>query len=599
MTTVKFRQLIDMAIGSPEPGHVNFYALHCLLNCIAEKLNILDDPIEYSKYETLILCSTSTKASNQDLKKLYNCSFRAEGGSDPTDLNENDLDNNGSVTDVDKASIDVDKASITKLRQDDDQGNQNVDEIGVQGETTPLEEIVEDPCDDETPKMDNTPRASITSNRTEEERHEKEQVKPDIPHYETSKIEEFENRLAEFENLLDTVAIMRDQLMLATEQQLLLTFLTLSKKPDMQKVHQLLDLTQTLRIAKKENINIKSSQRFDIPDTQSLEWHLSDLQLGDAITEQDILDAQTSCTRAYEPNVTTDHPSQYELEGCLCYSPGKILDQLLQLKGDFCTINNKVNEVTARIVNQERQQTMVLIQELQEQMREAKLDISNLKDQLERSDIRLTNNTLNIENVKRNIDSIIAEKVNKTELDIMLADKVDYNQLQRKVSLDQLLEVQCRIDKRFCEAFKQIKDNDKKLNETAETLRQTLGFASMEGILQTFKQTIESQIWSLRDALQKYVDSTNDEYAAAGARVKVLQDLACLSCDNTCVMRTMEKANVAKLPNAHATQSLSPVITYELGAIRKNGLPQARHAGGPHTTSTAQERVEKVLLSGK
>lgn len=56
MTTMKFRQLIDMAIGFPDPGHVNFSALHCLLTCIAEKLEITDDMIDYSHNETETNC---------------------------------------------------------------------------------------------------------------------------------------------------------------------------------------------------------------------------------------------------------------------------------------------------------------------------------------------------------------------------------------------------------------------------------------------------------------------------------------------------------------------------------------------------------------
>lgn len=61
MSTVKFRQLINVAIGSPEPGHINFSALHCLLTCIAEKLEIGDNLVDLSNYETGSACSCSCK----------------------------------------------------------------------------------------------------------------------------------------------------------------------------------------------------------------------------------------------------------------------------------------------------------------------------------------------------------------------------------------------------------------------------------------------------------------------------------------------------------------------------------------------------------
>lgn len=71
MAVVKFRQLIDMAIGSPESGHVNFYALHCLLSCIAEKLNIIDETIDYSKYEAMTLSYPSAKGSHRKYTHIY------------------------------------------------------------------------------------------------------------------------------------------------------------------------------------------------------------------------------------------------------------------------------------------------------------------------------------------------------------------------------------------------------------------------------------------------------------------------------------------------------------------------------------------------
>lgn len=72
MATLKIRQLIDMAIGTPDPGHVNFNALHCLLNCFAEKLEITNETIDYSKYEKLVFCS-GDKKSGRKLIFFSNC----------------------------------------------------------------------------------------------------------------------------------------------------------------------------------------------------------------------------------------------------------------------------------------------------------------------------------------------------------------------------------------------------------------------------------------------------------------------------------------------------------------------------------------------
>jgi len=48
--TFTYKELIDVAIGSPESGHVNFYALHVLLTCFAQRLDVLDEVVEQEDY---------------------------------------------------------------------------------------------------------------------------------------------------------------------------------------------------------------------------------------------------------------------------------------------------------------------------------------------------------------------------------------------------------------------------------------------------------------------------------------------------------------------------------------------------------------------
>jgi len=48
--TFTYKELIDVAIGSPESGHVNFYALHVLLTCFAQRLEVLDEVVEQEDY---------------------------------------------------------------------------------------------------------------------------------------------------------------------------------------------------------------------------------------------------------------------------------------------------------------------------------------------------------------------------------------------------------------------------------------------------------------------------------------------------------------------------------------------------------------------
>jgi len=50
MIDFTYKDLIDVAIGSPESGHVNFYALHVLLSNFAQKLECLHEIVEQDDY---------------------------------------------------------------------------------------------------------------------------------------------------------------------------------------------------------------------------------------------------------------------------------------------------------------------------------------------------------------------------------------------------------------------------------------------------------------------------------------------------------------------------------------------------------------------
>lgn len=403
-----------------------------------------------------------------------------------------------------------------------------------------------------------------------------------------SKIETVMEKFVTSEAISSGLGIMKDQLEFVIEQLLLLTSLTLSKKPDLHHIQILHSMAQTLQDYKKHNVYTASSNIFQSQIMPILNWQSSGLQLNENVSENDILKIRSSDSLPPIANEKTLHQDEIGYDH-LCYSPEKLLDQLMHLKSEFCLLTNKVNEVSSRLLQQESQRTLTLIHEIQEQMREVKLQTINLKENQSRIEIRTLGNINNIETIKRQIEELIAEKVDKTQLEIQLADnlKIPSSELQRKVSLDQILELQSRIDKKFLEILRQIKENDKQFSHTIDDLRNTLGFAAIDGILKSFKETITKDIQGLYELLKKYMESTNDDCIAAGTRIKVLQDLSCLSCDNDCVMRTMEKAKVAKLPNAHSTNILSPLITYELGSIRKSGIMgYYRKDEFPHSTNS-------------
>lgn len=544
------------------------------------------------------------------------------GGTDLLEIDEQRVDN----------EIPVAKQIITEEQKTADTDaieEKQFEEEAVSTEEIPAEGLKELPSDLEVTTIETERQPAIevispTASKTNTRSAKKSSSQLLQNHLEDriSKIEMMVKEREIPDSFFKGLPIMKDRLDLTIEQLLLLTYLTLSKTVDVSRVQQLHVMAQSLQKAKRENIFIDSCNCIQIPNIPLLDWNSSDLQLNETHSETDVLKTRSSVLNNGMPSNKDD------LEIHLCYSPDKLLDQLMELKSEVCLLTNKVNEVSARLLEHESQRTLVLIYEIQNQIQDLKSITANLKDQHILIESRLTSNFSSIDNIKRTMEEIIVEKVDKNQIKIEMADKVDYKQLQRKVSLDQMLELQCRIDKRFCEVLRQIADIDKKFTFSIENIRESLGFSAIEGVLKTFKDNIAKDVQSLHNLLKTYIDSTNDDGAAAGARIKVLQDLACLSCNTTCVMRSMEKAKVGKLPCAHASTIISPLITYELGSIRKSGIigyyrkdefPHAtnawlnrqsnalkdikhcvpRHAGGEHTLNNAKDRVQKVMLNKK
>lgn len=651
-TELNFRQLIDLAIGSPEPGHVNFYALHFLLFSFAEKLNLIDEPVDNTKYENVSIVMSSGKFGSDSCDQYHgSVTFahskgsalrhaketakplaefnqklmkrnrkRETGGADPDDA-------------VTAEGTEIEEAEGGEVGEGDEGG-----EEAQLAQEEPLQEVeqeghLEPPSEPAAPQatkqsIDKPVELEIVPATGEEVFDQPLEAKTSGEEIDLAIQLEHQQLTS---SVYRGITIMKDQLELVMELMRLIVSTTVQKRATPMQIEQLQSLVKKMIAIQKENTYIENAYGFRIDDT----YFDPDLdRLEDGVEDEEGEEESVRSDPSYKSPLTshiTVQPAtrqtqeEYELDGHLCYSPDKLLDQLMDLKSEFCMLTNKVNEITATILEQDCQRTTRLIADLQEQLKDLKFYVTSLKEATDRMESKNINYSETIDELTKTIDEIMNDKIDKSEIEILLADKVDYNQLQRKVSNEQMQEFQCRLDKKFTEVQNQIKTNDKNMYQAMDNIRITLGLASVDDILNRFKEKIEAQIQGLQETLRKYMDATNDECAAAGARIKVLQDLACISCDTTCVMRTMEKSKVAKLPNAHASNLLSPLITYEIGSIRKSGImgyyrkddfphaPNAwlnqqrvsmrmcvpRHAGGAHTTHTAKEHFEKVVISKK
>lgn len=411
---------------------------------------------------------------------------------------------------------------------------------------------------------------------------------------------------------------MTGQLKLTMEQLNNVTHLMLDRQPNPQRMKMLRNIARQLRII----MHVADGSQM------SASWSASEdgiEQLEGEEMEEEMMQGESSSSSTSKlTDISKPLEEEMEIEQLLCYSPERMLTELLELKSEFCSLTNKVNQLGAELLKQDAKRLMEMMQEMQMTMRDIRLSTAANSEANQAMQTKLVAAVLQITTLKNSVAHLDEIKIDQADVELLLAEKVDFPQLATKVSLEQLEDYKDRLEKQFCEMRHIINVNEKNVLQIIDDLRMTLGIDSLELTLKDFRELIEKRVALIAEALHKYMEMTNDECAAAAGRVKVMQDLACISCDTPCVMRTVERSKLPRPKNAYASVSLGPLVTYELGQIRKSGImgyyrkdefPHStnawtqgatmapvskcvpRHAGGLHTIHTAEEHMQKVVLS--
>lgn len=406
------------------------------------------------------------------------------------------------------------------------------------------------------------------------------------------------------------------QLKIVMEQMNNVAHMLIDRKPDPQRI-------KVIRLFAKQMKALMGT-----PDREvSISWSSEEIEAGDGGDEmegmgEDELQEESSSA----PTEWGEHEQEAQTDLDLPRGHDRVHHDILGLKSQFCELTNKVNELSAALVRQDCQRLLGTMKELQDAMRELQIFMSSSRETVSTMLQRLNEAVKQIDILKKANALLDAVKSDRNEVELQLAEKVNFQQLATKVSLEQLEDYKVALEKMFCELRHVVTGNERNVLQIIDNLRMSLGIDAMELGLKDFRALIERKVQVIADALQRYMDMTNDDCAAAAGRVKVMQDLACLSCDSTCVMRTVERSKLPSLPKAKTSVSLGPIVAFELGQIRDSGVmgyyckdeyphaPNAwskgtsgvsmlncrgRHAGGVHTVHTAEEHMQKVVLSKK
>ncbi|KAH8403116.1 hypothetical protein KR222_005395 [Zaprionus bogoriensis] len=623
-----YKDLIDVAIGSPESGHVNFYALHVLLSNFAHKLECIDELVEQDDYLLANMRLQSSLIGKSSKFRLFAGGDEEDAPTEAPPAEEAapaaappaEEAAPAEAPPAEEAAAPAEAAPAAEEPATVPPAESQT-AVGTDAAPTPVPEPEVEPAlgTEAAPTgASPSPLASHVSSRTS--RLDKSQSRAEgsvigsLAKLERriSKVElQKEQKELEFQNFTTALS---GQLKLTMEQLNNLTHLMLDRKPNPDRMKLLRHIARQLRVLMRV-----------ADDEVSISW-----SSGEAVIEEmgveEVEEEETQIEASSTATEISKQEEELDLEQHLCYSPERMLNELLELKSEFCALTNKVNELAAELLKQDAKRLMDMMQELQTVMREIKLGSAANNEANMGMQGKLNAAVLQIATLKNSVAHLDNIKIDKADVELLLAEKVDFPQLATKVSLEQLEDYKERLEKQFCEMRHVINVNEKNVLQIIDGLRMTLGIDSLELTLKDFRELIEKRVALIAEALHKYMEMTNDECAAAAGRVKVMQDLACLSCDTPCVMRTVERSKLPKPTSAYATASLGPLVTYEMGQIRKSGImgyyrkdefPHStnawtqgmntmpvnkcvpRHAGGLHTIHTAEEHMQKVVLSKK
>ncbi|EDW63940.2 kinesin-like protein K39 [Drosophila virilis] len=637
MMSFTYKDLIDVAIGSPESGHVNFYALHVLLSNFAHKLECLDEAVEQDDY---LLANMRLQSSLIGKSSRYRLHAGADDDEAPTEVAAEPAAAEPAAAEPAAAEPAAATAEAAPAEDAPAEAEAPAETAAVTEATTPAPEPsgAPTPAPEEAepqPDLELAPEpeqhtdlgaasspamASRASSRTSK----LDRTQPRAEGSVIGSLAKLERRLSKVELMKEQkelefqnfVSLLTGQLKLTMEQLNNVTHLMLDRKPSPERMKLLRNIARQLRMLMRVE-----------DDEVSISWSSAEAAIEMDMEEGEEEEEEMAVEESSAPTELAKPEEELELDQHLCYGPERMLNELLELKSDFCALTNKVNELAAELMKQDAKRLMEMMQEMQMTIREMKLATAGNLEANQGMLTKINTATTQIQTLKNSVAHLDEIKIDKADVELLLAEKVDFPQLATKVSLEQLEEYKERLEKQFCEVRYIINVNEKNVLQIIDGLRMTLGIDSLELSLKDFREMIEKRVALIAEALHKYMEMTNDDCAAAAGRVKVMQDLACLSCDTPCVMRTMERSKLPRPSSAKASNSIGPMVTYELGQIRKSGImgyyrkdefPHStnawtqglggtvpvnkcvpRHAGGLHTIHTADEHMQKVVLSKK
>ncbi|XP_024871437.1 myosin-8-like [Temnothorax curvispinosus] len=189
------------------------------------------------------------------------------------------------------------------------------------------------------------------------------------------------------------------------------------------------------------------------------------------------------------------------------------------------------------------------------------------------------------------IELLKTVKANKEDLEDALADKADAQTVNRKVSHDQFDAACDDLARGLEEAIDKLTKQESIWQQALDEVQNEIA-AKMDKVeMMPLKDFVNNKLKSLQEKL-KFMIEARREIEAAGTK-KLLRDVQCISCDKDVVMKTDELSRFRAEP-LPCTTSMKPYLTYELDKVRKQQrkLPHSRNM--IQFEAVMQEEIKKM-----
>ncbi|CAO1358271.1 unnamed protein product [Diamesa tonsa] len=170
--------------------------------------------------------------------------------------------------------------------------------------------------------------------------------------------------------------------------------------------------------------------------------------------------------------------------------------------------------------------------------------LSNLVEQHTNNITYLLNdreqNVKTLNSVKNQMNFLKESKVDRDDLDVILAEKADYNVVQNKVSIDQFDATKRDISQNLIDIITQITDKEMEWQKSLNEMHNIVESKLDKEEIAPFKNYIKQKVNGIQDRL-KTLATLKSDAEAAGTKKEIMKHLKCISCNSEAVMRTKEQ----------------------------------------------------------